>query len=85
MSKRGELSEREKKAFLESLTTSKASPEDAKHLRGVAAALGVFVLSAAVDGAIVYYAGTAGLNRGVAMLVVLELTAMAGAYRLASR
>jgi hypothetical protein len=84
MGKRGELSDREKKAFLKSITTSTTSPEDAKHVRGVIAVLVVFLISAALDGAFLWYLGLGAVNRGFGMLLVAEVAAMGGAYKLAS-
>lgn len=45
----GELSEREREAFLDSVTKGSTSPEEARHLRGVAGALVVGVVLLGAD------------------------------------
>jgi hypothetical protein len=82
---KSDLSEREKKAFLKSVMTGSSSADDARHSRGTLAVFAVLLPALALDAAIVWFGGWDALfNRGTAMLIVVEIAAAGGAYRMAS-
>ena len=83
-----ELSDRDREAFLKSVTKGSSSPEDARHLRGVGGAMAALTLFVGADGFLLWKSGAfedaASLGpgaRGIAMLLMAELTFVAWVYR----
>ncbi len=75
---RGELTEREKAAFLKRM--SKGSADDARDLRATAALLVVVAVLGGADAFVLWKFGFE-VNRGVAMILVVELVFAGWIYR----
>jgi hypothetical protein len=79
---RGELSEREKEAFLKRM--SKGSADDARETRGMLALFLVVAVFGGADAFVIWKAGF-DMNRGVAMILVAQLVFAGWIYRVVSQ